>query len=243
VPAEPLKVTGREIGLDLGITNLVATSEGDLFVAEHFGSRSRHDLAEAQRALSRCQEGSNRRHKRRLRVLQIHQKISNQRLNAAHKLSRQIVNDFDFIAVEDLEIAKMVKETYFRECVVGRSTARDFRAVPAGQMNKSIYDAGWGTLLSLISYKAESAGRVFVTVDPRYTSKKCSQCGLIKASNRVNQALFKCVGCRHEDHADINAACNILRAGRAQQAIACAGRDKAATLYPRDGSTEAARPL
>jgi putative transposase len=81
------------------------------------------------------------------------------------------------------------------------------------------------TLLSLLSYKAESAGRIVVTVDPHYTSQTCGECGHVEAGNRVNQAVFCCLACGHRAHADVNAARNILRAGRARQAPACVGRN------------------
>ena len=82
---------------------------------------------------------------------------------------------------------------------------------------------GVGLLLSFIAYKAEEAGREVITVDPRHTSQRCSQCGHTAATNRVTQATFHCQACGHHTNADINAAINILRAGRAQQANTCAG--------------------
>jgi putative transposase len=96
-------------------------------------------------------------------------------------------------------------------------------AAKAG-LNRSIHDAGSGNLTSLLSYKAESAGRIVVTVDPRHTSQRCAECGHVEAGNRVTQAVFRCLVCGHEDHADVNAARNILRAGRALLALASHGR-------------------
>jgi putative transposase len=90
-------------------------------------------------------------------------------------------------------------------------------------LNRSINDAGWGQLVAMILYKAACAGGEVVTVDPRYTSQTCAECGNVEAGNRVSQAVFRCCSCGHEAHADTNAARNILRAGRAQRALACAG--------------------
>jgi len=90
-------------------------------------------------------------------------------------------------------------------------------------LNRSINDAGWGELLSRISYKAESAGRIVVKVNPHYTSKRCWACGHVARSNWVSQAVFRCQRCGHEDHADVNAARNILGAGRAQLVAASNG--------------------
>src|ERR1019366_1133875 len=102
VAAEPLEPTGREVGLDLGVTNLVATSDGELILAEHFGSRARAQLASAQRALATKQRGSNRRKRQVETVARLHRKVASQRLNAAHQLSRRLVNDYDLIVLEDL---------------------------------------------------------------------------------------------------------------------------------------------
>jgi putative transposase len=224
VPAAPLSPTGREVGLDLGVANLVATSDGELFVGEHFGSRARAQLTLAQQGLARKQRGSNRRRHQVHAVAQLHRKVAQQRRNAAHQLSRQLVNDYDLIVLEDLTITNMVRAPKtMPDPDVSGAFLPNGTAAKTG-LNRSIHDAGWGTLASLLSYKAESAGRIVVTVDPRHTSQTCAQCGHVEAGNRVNQAVFCCLACGHRAHADVNAARNILRAGRARQALACVGR-------------------
>jgi putative transposase len=80
-----------------------------------------------------------------------------------------------------------------------------------------------GELLSQLDYKAECAGRIVVKVNPHHTSQRCADCGFVASSNRVNQALFHCQRCGFEDHADVNAARNILGAGRALLASASSG--------------------
>ncbi len=95
-------------------------------------------------------------------------------------------------------------------------------AAKAG-LNRGIHDAGWGALLAMICYKAESAGRSVIAVDPRNTSRTCAHCGHVSARNRRG-AVFECQTCGHHTHADTNAAINILRAGRAQQHHAAQGR-------------------
>jgi len=88
VPALPLKPTGRAVGIDLGVTNLVATSDGKLIVGGHFGSRARSQLAEARRKLPTKQGGSTRRRRQVDEVARLHRRVANQRKNAAHELSR-----------------------------------------------------------------------------------------------------------------------------------------------------------
>jgi putative transposase len=87
VPAKPLAPAGREAGLDLGIVNLVATSDGKLHEGELFGTRTREQLANAQRNLTTKQRGSNRGRHQVNEVVRLHRKVKNQRMNAAHQLS------------------------------------------------------------------------------------------------------------------------------------------------------------
>jgi putative transposase len=223
VPAEPLPSTCREVGIDLGVVNQVATSDGNLLLGEHFGSRAKTRLAEAQRGLAAKHRGSNRR-RRQVEVLASrHRKVANQRRNAAHQLSRKLVNEFDFIAIEDLSIKQMTRAP---KPTPDPSTPGGYLPNGASQkagLNRSIHDAGWGQLVAMILYKAECAGREVVRVDPRHTSQRCAKCGHFEASNRVSEAEFRCQRCGHEDHADVNAARNILWAGRAHRGLSRAG--------------------
>ena len=223
VPAQPLAPTGRAVGLDLGIVNLLATSEGQLVDPERFAKRGRERLALAQRSLATKQRGSNRRARHVEEVARLHRKVRNQRSNAHHQLSRRLVNEFDLIVAEDLRIKNMVRSPKPKPDPSDPSSFLPNGAAAKAGLNHSISDAGWGLLLSRIAYKAEEAGRTVVTVDPRYTSQRCVVCNHVAPSNRVSQAVFRCQRCGHEDHADVNAACNILWAGRAQLAVASVG--------------------
>jgi len=223
VPAELLALTGREVGIDLGVTNMVATSDGARVEGEHFGSKARKSLASAQRSLATKRRGSNRRRRKVEEVARLHRKVKNQRSNTAHELSRQIVNDYDFIALEDLKITNMVRTPKGRPDpeLPGAYLPNGARAKTG--LNRSIHDAGWGQFISFLNFKAESAGRTVVSVNPRFTSQACAECHYVDAGNRVSQEEFRCLVCGHCGHADNNAARNILRAGRALQASACAG--------------------
>jgi putative transposase len=213
VPSQPLASTGRAVGLDLGVVNLVATSDGDLIVGDQFAARAREQLATAQRSLARQQRGSNRRRRQVDEVVRLHRKVKNQRMNAAHQLSRRLVNNYDLIVVEDLMIKNMVRKPKARPDPDQPGAYLPNGATAKAGLNRSIYDAGWATLLSQLIYKAESAGRAVVTVEARYTSQTCFECGHVEPGNRLNQAVFRCCSCGHEAHADVNAARNILRAG------------------------------
>jgi len=224
VPAEPLEKTFCDIGIDLGVVNLLATSVGEFIKGKHFGAKAERQLTEAQRALSTKQRGSNR-HRRQVEVVErLHRKIKSQRRDSAHKLSRQLVNDYDLIALEDLCIDNMVRAPKGKPDPERPGAFLPNGASMKAGLNRSIYDAGWGQFVSLLSYKAESAGRSVVSVNPRYTSQTCAECLHVAAENRLSQVEFQCRKCRHCDFADINAARNVLRAGRALQASACDGR-------------------
>ena len=223
VPATPLARTGREVGIDLGVTHIIATSDGKRVLGEHFGSKAQHKLAKDQRSLAKKQRGSNRRRLQVEEVARLHRKVKNQRTNEAHLLSRQLVNEYDFIAHEDLKIVNMVRTL---KGIPDPERPGAYLPNGAGQkagLNRSIHDAGWGQLVSLLSYKAESAGRTVVSVNPRFTSQTCAECHYVDAGNRVSQEEFRCLECGHYAHADNNAARNILRSGRALQASACVG--------------------
>ncbi len=223
VPALPLAPTGQEVGVDLGVINLVALSDGELIEGSRFTARSSKRLADAQRRLANKQPGSNRRRRQVEEVARLHRRVKQQRLNAAHQLSRRLVNEFDLIVLEDLKITPMMARPRLKP---NPETPGNFLVNGAAKktvLNGSIHDAGWGQLRSLLSYKAESAGRTVVVVNPRHTSSTCALCGHVDKKNRVTQAVFRCCSCGHEDHADSNAAVNILRAGRARLASASVG--------------------
>jgi putative transposase len=217
VAAEPLPATGASVGIDLGVGNLVATSDGRLIQGPRFARRGQAGLEKAQRDLSTKVAGSKRRRRAKHRVAAHHRKIANRRRDFHHQVSRQLVNDHDLIVYEDLKIKNMTRRPKPRPDGNGGHQANGARAKSG--LNRSIHDAGWGALRAMIIYKAESAGREVIAVDPRNTSRTCASCGHVSSGNR-HGAVFRCARCGLEAHADVNAATNILRAGRARQLLA-----------------------
>jgi putative transposase len=214
VPAEPLPRTGREVGIDLGVSVLVATSDGALITNDRHARRAADQLARAQRELGTKQRGSQHRRRAVERVAATHRRIRNRRTDTLHQLSRRVVNDHDLIVHEQLAVANLVRRPKPRPD--GNGGYAPNGATAKTRLNRCIHDAGWGRLLAMIAYKAESAGRTVIAVEPRNTSRTCAHCGHISAGNRRG-AVFECQACGHQAHADTNAAINILRAGRAQQ--------------------------
>ena len=220
VPADPLPVTGAVTGavtgIDLGVASFLTTSEGAHVDNPRYLKASQGKLASAQRALARSKRGSGRRRKARARVAAAHRKVRRQRLDFAHKVALGLVRRHDMIAHEALHIRNMTRSAKGTPANPGTNVAAK------SGLNKSILDAGWGVFLSVLHAKAESAGRLIVEVDARYTSQRCARCGHTAAGNRINQDVFRCLSCGHLAHADQNAASNILRAGLALQAAQAA---------------------
>ncbi|GAA0719635.1 RNA-guided endonuclease TnpB family protein [Dactylosporangium roseum] len=223
VDTAPLPETGRTVGVDLGVAHLLTASEPIPDLTDHDGHapNPRHartateKLATAQRALSRCQRGSNRRRKARDRVAALHGKVRRQRVDGARKAALALVRHADVIVLENLQTANMTKRP--KPVPNGDGTFAPNGAAAKSGLNKSILDAGWGVLVNAILVKAEEAGREVVFVNPANTSRRCARCGHTAAGNRVAQAKFECLACGHVDHADRNAALNILRAGTAHR--------------------------
>ncbi|MFB9470439.1 RNA-guided endonuclease InsQ/TnpB family protein [Nonomuraea salmonea] len=209
VPADPFPATGVAVGVDLGVASLATTSDGRYLVNPRRLAASADRLAEAQRALARKRRGSRRRRKAVAQVAALHAKVRRQRLDCAHKAALALVARYDMIVHEDLRIANMTRSASGTIDRPGRNVT-----AKAG-LNRSILDAGWGVFLTVLAHKAESAGRELIAVNPAGTSRTCSRCGHGAKENRVSQAVFRCQGCGHAAHADVNAAINILRAGLA----------------------------
>ncbi|WP_031072878.1 RNA-guided endonuclease InsQ/TnpB family protein [Streptomyces sp. NRRL WC-3742] len=214
---EPLPATGSVVGIDLGIANFLADSGGGFIPNPRHGHKAAQRLQGAQQALSRCNRRSNRRRKQVQRVADAHRKVRRQRLDHAHKTAIDLVRRHDIIAYEDLKIRNMLRTPAPRPDP-GRPGGflLNGAAAKAG-LNRSISDAGWGVFLTILTSKAESAGREVIAVDPRNTSRRCPVCGHTAKENRPTQETFHCVACGHRAHADTVGAVNVLRAGLARR--------------------------
>lgn len=156
--AESIERPFAPVGIDMGLTSLVALSTGETVATPQFTRQSAKALRRAQRAVARKRRHSRRQRNAKLRVARISARIANQRRDHAHKLSRSLVDRFSHIAMEDLNISGLAR----------------------GMLAKAVHNAAWNQLTSHIRYKAESAGVVLALVDPRGTSQTCPECGTIK---------------------------------------------------------------
>ncbi len=198
--AAPLPACDREVGIDLGLNSLVVTSDGEVVANPRFLRAAERRLVRAQRVLSRRQKGSANRAKARHRVAVLHRKVRETRLDHAHKAALRLVRDNQAVYAEDL-------------CVSGMARTR---------LGKSVSDAGWSQLLRCIEEKAARHGRTFARIgrfEP--TSQVCSACGVKDGPKPLSVRTWTCAACGTVHDRDVNAAKNILAAGRADNPNAC----------------------
>lgn len=198
---EPLLQTAGEIGIDLGLTHFAVLSDGRKIGNRRFLRRAERRLRKAQQALSRKAKGSNNRAKAVVKVARAHARVADARRNFAHQLSTRIVRENQAVMVEDLAVKGLART----------------------RLAKSVHDAGWGQSTQMLTYKAARHGRTLVKVDRWFPSSKlCSACGAVAESMPLNVRSWACpCGAVHDR--DVNAAKNILAAGRAERLNACGG--------------------
>ena len=181
---------GKVIGLDVGITDICVTSDGSKYNNPRWHKKHQKNLSRKQQKLARKQKGSNRRYKARKLAAKVYEKVSNCRLDFLHKLSRRIVDENQVIAIENLNVKGMVKNP---------------------KLALAISNVGWGMLNTMLKYKAEWAGKVYMQIDRFFPSSKLHNKCLYQIDKLPLDVRFwdcpKC-GTKHIDR-DINAAQNI----------------------------------
>ncbi|TDB86515.1 transposase [Actinomadura sp. KC216] len=192
----PLPPTLPTVGVDAGITSLVARSTGEKITNPRHERRDRRRLAKAQQALSRKENGSKNRDKARQRVARIHARIADRRRDFLHKLTTRLVRENQTVVIEDLTIRTMLGN---------RSLAR------------AISDAAWRQMRGMLEYKTGWYGRELVVVDRWFPSSKlCSGCGARQDAMPLGVRSWEC-SCGAVHDRDVNAARNILAAGLAER--------------------------
>lgn len=182
------------VGVDVGIAETAITSDGVFFHNERHTKRYARRLRMAQKEMSRRTKGTGRWHRSRLKVARIHEKIANCRTDRTHKITTQLIDENQVIAIEDLRVSNMLQNK---------------------RLAKHIADSNWYEFRRQLEYKSNWYGKTLVVVPARNTSRQCAKCGHVAADNRQTQPAFCCVKCGHEANADVNAAQNILAAGLA----------------------------
>ena len=185
----PLPATGQSIGVDVGISALLMTSDGEKVANPHWYRASQAELRIAQRSLARKVKGGKNRRKALRRVQRLHEHVANTRHDFLNKQIHALILRYDRIAIEDLRIANMVRNPH---------------------LAKSILDSGWSYFKEHLASKAANAGREVVFVNPAYTSKCCSACGAEFPGFMLATRWVDCA-CGLSLDRDHNAALNILK--------------------------------
>ena len=206
--------TGSMIGLDMGVAHTLVSSNSEYADISRPSHKERVKLRKLQKALARkdatyagrgkgkSSSPSNRRASIHEQMKKLAAKQANRRDWWIHNVSKELVVEHDFIALEDLKVKNMSKK--------GKGSRKR-------GLNRSILESSWGKFRETLSYKAKLADVSVVLVDPRHTSQTCNKCTHVARENRESQAIFKCISCGHLDNADVNAAKNILVRGLTSQ--------------------------
>ena len=189
---EQLPKTNKQVGIDLGLKDFVITSDSLKYKNNRYTKKYAKQLKKAQQHLSRKQKGSNKYEKQRLKVAKIHEKIASCRLDTLHKVSKKLVEEYDLISIEDLNVKGMIKNH---------------------KLSKHIADVSWGNFVRLLEYKCNWYGKDLVKINRFFpSSKTCNCCGWINQNLKLSEREWTCkCGITHDR--DINAAINILKEG------------------------------
>ena len=177
------------IGLDVGLDSFLTTNRGEKINNPRYLKEAEEKLAKIQRWHSRKKLKSKNRAKSRLKIARLYERIVNQRIDFLHRLSHKLVESFQFIAFEKLDIKGMTKNKY---------------------LAKSIIDASWGRFLQQLKYKAAEAGIWAVGIESKKTTQVCSGCQNI-VPKTIATRIHRCPHCGLTIDRDINAARNILQ--------------------------------
>ena len=228
VAGHPLPAVSHDIGLDLGLSVLAATSEGELIDNPRHLRRRERKLARGQRALSRKQKGSANRVKARVKVAVQHRKVREARADHLHKTALRLVRDNQAVYVEDLAVSGLART----------------------KLAKSVHDAGWAMLVRLVEEKTERYGRSVFKVDRWFPSSQiCSMCGVKDGPKPLNVREWTCANCGSEHDRDVNAARNIrlegrkVAAGQAETLNGCGGTVRPGLALAGPGETATHRSV
>ena len=207
--------TGAVVGIDRGVRTALVTSDGQHSRAPRIGDRRAARCLALQQRMARQQKGSRRREKTRLALARITVGVADRRKDWAEKVSTRLVTDHDLIVFEKLNTKGMTKKPAPKPDPDQHGAFLPNRRRAKAALSRGILASCWGLLATRTEQKAAASGAVVLCVDPRFTSQQCRACGHIASSNRESQAVFRCVNCGHLDHADANAAKNVLARGLA----------------------------
>lgn len=198
-----LPKTGKLLGIDWGLHDFIATSDGEVKKAHKVLHKYEDKLAKEQRILARRKRSAEERgmklsdamnyQKQRVKVARIHEKIKHSRNDFLHKLSTNLVKNHDEIFIEDIHLKGLLKNN---------------------KLSKSVSDSSWHAFVSMLEYKAEWYGRTVMKINRYFPSSQvCSSCGRCDGKKPLHIRQWTCSNCNTSHHRDVNAAKNILQEG------------------------------
>jgi putative transposase len=219
VPTQPLPLTGRETGIDVGVKVFLITADGQPVANPRHYRQAERALKKAQQRVSRRKKGSKRRAKAVRQCVKRHQHVRRQRCDFHHKTALALVRAYDTIYVEAMQPANLSRRPAPKPDGSGKGGYEHNGATRKAGLNKGIQDAGWRHFLMILAYTAACAGKRVEAVNPAYTSQDCSGCG-----ERIHKSLsvrtHVCTNCGLILDRDENAAKNILWRGQRLRGLA-----------------------
>src|ERR1019366_6646477 len=207
------KATGTAVGLDRGVRTAMVTSDGQHDRSPRISDRRAARYLALQRRMARQHKKSRKRERTRLAMAVIAARTADRRKDWAEKISTRMVLQHDLIVLEKLNIRGMTRKPAPKPDVEQPGNFLPNGACAKAGLSRGILASCWGVMASRLEQKAAASGVTLLQVNARFTSQQCHVCGHTAAGNRESQAVFRCQSCGHEDHADRNAARNILARG------------------------------
>jgi transposase len=218
-PALARRAGGGPVGIDRGVRTALVTSGGQHYRTPAISGRRAARYLALEQQLSRQDRGSRRRDTTRRAMARITVSVTDRRRDWAEKISTRLVKEHDLIVVEELNTPAMVRKPKAKPDPEQRGGFLANGARSKAGLNRAILGSCWGLFARRAEQKAAASGAAVIYVDPRFTSQQCHVCGHTAPGNRDSQAVFRCQRCGHGDHADVNAARNILARGLATMAV------------------------
>lgn len=186
-------LTNKHVGIDLGVKDFVITSDGEVFENRHFFKKQASKLVKLQKQLSKKQKDSNNRHKQRVRIAKVFERLTNQKNTYIHSVVNELLTYYDTVFMEDLNVKGMLKNHH---------------------LAKAIQEIGFYKFKSVLQRKALANGKQVVIIDRFYpSSKTCSNCSYKNQGLKLSDRFWTCPECGEHHDRDLNAAVNILQEG------------------------------